>query len=109
MIMPTNKIMFHKMISAALVLLLGLSAGSVWGGTIFATSIVDSTNSNFPASNVLGEPDLLVTNFFPEQGLPGYVIVSFDSAFADEPGNDIIIYVKDWNPAENEQFRVLAA
>lgn len=81
---------------------------------IFASSLADHSPIGYGGANdpnaVLGSTDNLVAQF--DNGdltTPGFVTVSFEDAFSDGVGNDVIIHLIDWSPAENEIFEVFAS
>lgn len=96
------------LISAAAMLLIIVSANTA-SASVYASSIVDGTtlhnwnggcHGDLDASVILGAPDNELTGW--GGGESGYVTLGFDYSFADEQGDDLIVY--GFGPGNAELF-----
>jgi hypothetical protein len=82
--------------------------------TSFASIVIDSSPLGSPDINtvdeLLGPPDGQITAFEEVDSFtPGFVTVGFGTEFFNVTGNDILIYLYDWTPSDNEVFEVFAS
>jgi len=91
--------------AAALFLVVGGIAGFAHVSTAnaecsadpWSDAVVESTSTTTSPGVVLGAPDLVTADFESENGLPGFVTVSFGpDVIMDGPGDDLIVHVVDF-------------
>ena len=67
----------------------------------WADAVVESTWTTTSPDVVVGAPDLIATDFESENGLPGFVTVSFGpDVIMDGPGDDLVVHVFDFTVSD---------